>query len=476
MTLQPFFKKIVFLAFISSTVLNGRAQQQIIQTVTAQNRNCNAGCSVIDIPDLNNNPTAILFITPGLVNGANLNPHPIGAYYMYQNKWSVFNLDGTTIGLGAKFNVEYYTNPDPTKFVYVLPARVHFNDISYIDYAGLNNNPSAQIRVFPHVSPTMGHLWNKFDVKVEYDATVSKWFIANLNNTPIAPDVAYNVIYTNGTGTSNPSNTPGGNCNCTIPVTLPPNGSAGGDLGGTYPFPSVQKLQGKPISPDPPAVGQVLKWNGSAWEPANENAAGNNTYNAGTGLAIQGSTIYANNIAPLWNANQLSGHAVTNTTPATGQVLKWNGTAWEPGPDNTGTATATSPNSVQTFFSNAAEWSSALSNSEDYYFASHKYTITVAANSRLIISGNFFVQSGSCLGCQPAYSMISLYINTVLKGTLSESWTAAGAKQNESVNNYMIDVTPGTYIIQFKASHVRIDNSPPTTHLARSSSIMILPL
>src|SRR5437868_2793692 len=117
---QPFYKKIVLFTFMLFTVLCSKAQQ-ITHIVTVQNRNCNSTCSVIDIPELNNNPTAIIFITPVLVNGVNLNSHPIGAYYNYLDKWSVFNLDAATIPVGAKFNVEYYVNPDPAKFVFVLP-------------------------------------------------------------------------------------------------------------------------------------------------------------------------------------------------------------------------------------------------------------------------------------------------------------------------------------------------------------------
>jgi len=169
---------------------------------------------------------------------------------------------------------------------------------------------------------------------------------------------------------------------------------------------------------------------------------------------------------------------VSNTSPTIGQVLKWNGTAWEPAAENIA-APAPAPataNAMQTYFKNVDEWSPSLSNSEEYYFVNHKYTITVAVNSRLIISGNFFVQSGACLVCQPAYSMLSLYINTVFKSNLVENWTGPSGKQNASVSNFMIDVAPGTYIIQFKMAHVNIDNSPPTTHYCRSSSIMVVPL
>jgi hypothetical protein len=61
------------------------AQQQFTQTVTSANKSCNATCTVLDIPALNNNPAAVIFVTP-IGNATSLNPHPIGAYYMYLKK------------------------------------------------------------------------------------------------------------------------------------------------------------------------------------------------------------------------------------------------------------------------------------------------------------------------------------------------------------------------------------------------------
>ncbi len=46
-----------------------------------------------------------------------------------------------------------------------------------------------------------------------------------------------------------------------------PSGPALGDLSGTYPFPKVIGLQGRPISAIQPLAGDFLMWNGSNWYP-----------------------------------------------------------------------------------------------------------------------------------------------------------------------------------------------------------------
>lgn len=62
----------------------------------------------------------------------------------------------------------------------------------------------------------------------------------------------------------------------------------------------------------------------------------NTTYSAGTGLQLSSTTFNAMTTSALWNANQLQGRTVSSTAPSSGEVLKWTGSAWAPGSDNTG--------------------------------------------------------------------------------------------------------------------------------------------
>ncbi|MCO7319847.1 hypothetical protein OKE80_11045, partial [Riemerella anatipestifer] len=52
---------------------------------------------------------------------------------------------------------------------------------------------------------------------------------------------------------------------------------------------TVARIQGRNVANTAPASGQVLKWNGTAWAPAADDNT-NTTYTAGTGLSLSGTT------------------------------------------------------------------------------------------------------------------------------------------------------------------------------------------
>ncbi|UOF01075.1 tail fiber domain-containing protein [Bdellovibrio reynosensis] len=142
-----------------------------------------------------------------------------------------------------------------------------------------------------------------------------------------------------------------------------PTGNAGGDLSGTFPNPTVSKLQGVSVSAVAPNSGQFLKYDGASWIPSaiamtdvtnlNSTLATYHT-NAAFNTAV-GSANCAAHQTPYWNSvsssfqcqainvsvagdisgtigavsvNKIKGVAVDTTGLIAGQVLKYDGTKW----------------------------------------------------------------------------------------------------------------------------------------------------
>lgn len=84
-------------------------------------------------------------------------------------------------------------------------------------------------------------------------------------------------------------------------------------------------LQGNPVGYTAPGTGQVLKWNGSAWSPADDlSGSGGTTYTAGTGLSLTGTQF---SISATYQLPQGC---------AGNQIPSWHNNAWVCAADNTG--------------------------------------------------------------------------------------------------------------------------------------------
>jgi hypothetical protein len=111
---------------------------------------------------------------------------------------------------------------------------------------------------------------------------------------------------------------------------LRPGDAAGGDLGGFYPNPSVQRLRGSALSANAPsAAGQVLTWNGTEWAPATP-AAGVTDHGALGGLADDDHSQYlvTDGVRNATSGFAVTGIAGTGAIPASGAGTRL---MWYPG-------------------------------------------------------------------------------------------------------------------------------------------------
>ncbi len=163
-----------------------------------------------------------------------------------------------------------------------------------------------------------------------------------------------------------------------------------------------------------------------------------------------------------------------------GQVLKWNGTAWEPAQDTVAPAAAPAP-LIKTFFATAPDGNGTgaqISNTTpDVQFSTLRQVINLDKPSRLVINATVLIFGPNCpLGCSNGQGRLFMKQgNSPISAGDTYFSVSNGSNITVSINNYMIERAAGTYVFDFWIDRASNSSSPFEYH-ANYSSVVVYPL
>ncbi len=187
------------IADASAAVANVTVTSHFVWTATSTNN-----VTLINNFATNNRPQDLLFIThnwtQGGVCGCKDDTSPVGVRYdTSQQKWGIFNEDGSIIPAGASFNV--LVVPTASSSVFVQTARNPFGDSTFINSSLTNGLPGARLMITQVWNPggSSGGTINNHAVGVRYDTSRRRWAIVN-EDAFMTFEASFNVMV--GTGNS----------------------------------------------------------------------------------------------------------------------------------------------------------------------------------------------------------------------------------------------------------------------------------
>ena len=129
---------------------------------------------------------------------------------------------------------------------------------------------------------------------------------------------------------------------------------------------------------------------------------------------------------------------------------------------------------MRTFFKNGSGFTPQMTGGIFYPIPELTHSIVLDKRSRLIITGMTGVEGPICpLGCGGSEGVFRVVINGAVSFGLNFA-VADNSLTSETISNYMVDLVPGTYTVEFGIYH--ISTKSPMRAFGKQSSIMVIPL
>ena len=187
------------------------------------------------------------------------------------------------------------------------------------------------------------------------------------------------------------------------------------------------------VSASAPSTGQVLKWDGSAWSPASDSTGA-----GGSGISLTdlsaGSGLSYNSTTGAFSLNaQLNDLLQVNApSPSSGDVLKWSGSEWAPAVDNAAADTDGLPEGSANLYFNAGRFDSQFNT---------KTTDDLTEGTNNLYYDDNLVDARMAAQILPG---ANITITPGAGGTLQISAAGAGTSYTDSDARQAVSVTTGT--------------------------------
>jgi len=169
--------------------------------LTAFASNTNGAYTYLDNPQVNNTPSAAVFVTQVWTDATmTYNPHEVGVIYNpLLGKWGVFNEDQTVIPAGATFFFALFpsTGGNFGHLHQATAANIQYGYITYIDDPAFNGQPNLMLDVTQIVPwGCWTCVFNTHPIGVWYDASVQRWTIytVDLASMPAGAEFVLNAV------------------------------------------------------------------------------------------------------------------------------------------------------------------------------------------------------------------------------------------------------------------------------------------